>query len=265
MGRAASGGATIDAHTSRKDDFVTAFREALGAVGTAHYLIARKAGVGQSSISCYNTGKRVPEQASLERIYKTLESEARRRGRSLPHSLAHLHSLREAAMIESIAPVTAATWASGANSTPTGTIPCRPASPGFRQRRRLKRAMLAQRKEAAASASPEGPVPLPQGDRPSAGKSYATDVAEYRRHMAAGRVRDAHFIAWAMGSNLASLEFPRAVASYRKAGVAEGADTMLSTAASRDIQTSVNIAAALVTEGQLSDAQKLLTALRTDI
>lgn len=125
MGRAASGGAMIDDHPSRKDEFITAFRETLGSVGSAHYLIAMRAGVGQSSISCYNTGKRVPEQASLERIYKALEIEARRRGRSLPHSLAHLHGLREAAKIESIAPVTAAAWTSTTDSAPTTAVPRR--------------------------------------------------------------------------------------------------------------------------------------------
>ncbi|MGW0902665.1 helix-turn-helix domain-containing protein [Streptomyces sp. NPDC002853] len=265
MGRAVCGDVKTDEHHSRKEDFVTAFRETLGSVGRAQNVIARKAGVGQSSISCYNTGKRVPEQASLERIYKVLEAEARRCGSTLPHSLAQLHGLREAAKIESIAPVTAAAWTSGTDSALTGAIPCRPASAALRNRRRMKRAMLAQRNAAPGLAPPEGPVPPREGDRPSAGNSYAADVAEYGRHMAANRVRDAHFIAWAMGSNLPSLEFPRAVASYRKANLAEGADTMLSTAANRDMQTSVNIAAALLDVGQLMDAQRLLTAIRTDV
>lgn len=265
MGRAVSGGVKIDEHPSRKRDFVMAFRETLASVGSAQYVIARKAGVGQSSISCYNTGKRVPEQASLERIYKVLEAEAQRRGRALPHTLAHLHGLREAAKIESISPASAAAWSVSTNSTPTGATPCKPAAMALRNRRRLKRAMLAQRKASPSSAPAEGPVPLPVGDRPSAESSYATDVAEYRRHVAAGRVRDAHFIAWAMGSNLPSLEFPSAVASYRKADAAEGAETMLSTAAKRDIQTSVNIVAALLTAGQVADAQLLLAVLRTDI
>ncbi|MER5256291.1 hypothetical protein [Streptomyces sp. NPDC002855] len=254
----------IDERPSRKDDFVTAFRETLGSVGSAHNLIARKANVGQSSISCYNTGKRLPEQASLEQIYKALETEAQRLGRPLPHSLAHLHRLREAAKIESIAPVTAAAWVSGIASAPSGASPRRPASTALRNRRRLKRAMLAQRKASPVLAPAEGPVPHWEGDRPSAGMSYAAEVAEYRRYMAAGRVRDAHFIAWAMGANLSSIEFPRAVASYRRADMAEGADTMITTAAKRDIQTSVNIAAALLEDGQLGDAQQLLTAIRTD-
>lgn len=265
MGRAISGDIEIAEHTARKRDFVIAFRETLASVGSAQYVIAGKAGVGQSSISCYNTGKRVPEQASLERIYKVLEAEAQRRGRVLPHTLTHLHGLREAAKIESIAPASLAAWTASTNSAPTAPTPCKPAAAALRNRRRLKRAMLAQRKASAASAPAEGPVPLPAGDRPSAGISYAADIAEYRRHVAAGRVRDAHFIAWAMGSNLPSLEFPRAVSSYRKAGAAEGAETMLSTAANRDIQTSLNIVAALLTAGQLADAQKLLAALRTDI
>lgn len=262
MGRAARSGAVIDTppFPSRKDDFFIAFRESMGSVGCAHNQIARSAGVGQSSISCYNTGRRVPRQASLERIYKALESEARRLNKTLPHSLANLHSLREAAMIESIAPVTAAAWTSDTDSAVVQRKPASAAS----SRRRVRRAMLAQRKVSYSSAPVRGPVPHQVGDRPSAEGPYAADIATYRRHMEAGRVRDAHFIAWAMGSNLPSLEFPRAVASYRKADAEEGAETMLSTAAKRDIQTSVNIAAALLDEGQLADAQVLLTALRTD-
>ncbi|MFJ2773359.1 hypothetical protein [Streptomyces sp. NPDC087300] len=235
----------------------------LNTVTLAHNAIAKRAGVNQSSLSCYNTGRRVPEPGPLERIYKVLEREVQRRAaKALPHSLPYLLQLRDAARAQSFAPSAADAALAASASASAGR---RPASPAFRERRRTKRRRLARRKLAGLSAQAKVPVPHRAGDRHPAENAHAADIAAYRGHVAAGRYRDAQFIAWAMGNNLAPRDFPDAVASYRRAGAGEGAEAMLSAAANRDdVQASINITAALVDEGQVADAQAILAVIRTD-
>ncbi|MGW2229724.1 helix-turn-helix domain-containing protein [Streptomyces formicae] len=243
--------------------FLSALHDVLNSVPLAHNAIAKRAGVNQSSLSCYNTGRRVPDPGLLERIYKVLEGEVRRRGtKELPHTLSYLLQLRDAARAQPFAP----SAANAALAASAATLPVRrSASPTFRDRRRVKRRRLARRKIAGLSAQAKVPVPRSTGDRHPAGNAHAADIAAYRGHMAAGRYRDAQFIAWALGNNLAPREFPHAVASYREAGAGDGAEAMLSAAASRgDVQASINITAALVDEGQVADAQAILTVIRTD-
>ncbi|MFF2508336.1 hypothetical protein ACFVTY_33980 [Streptomyces sp. NPDC058067] len=252
---------------SQKEKFLFAFRETLKVADCAHYRIADKAQVGRSSISCYNTGKRVPEKGPLERIYKVVEEQARRHGTAMPYSLAHLLRLEDATRIERVSPEAAAALPTEADSITPTLNGHRPASGGFRKRRYRKRAMLARRKVSPPPQPTEVPVPPREGDRhlTLTDSPHAAAVADYRRHLGAGRIRDAHFIAWVMGSNLPSHEFPQAVASYREAGSDDGAETMLNAAANRDRQASINITAALLDKGQLSDAHAILNVLRTDV
>ncbi|MGH4032709.1 hypothetical protein ACQB60_27665 [Actinomycetota bacterium Odt1-20B] len=229
----------------------------------AHNRIAKRAGINQSSLSCYYTGRRVPEPGALEKIYKVLEDEAQRPpAKALPHTLSRLLQLRDAARAEPIAP-SAATAALAASTT--APLAPRPASPTFREKRRMKRGRLARRKLAALPVQAKVPVPRQEGDRHHASNSHAADIADYLSHLAAGRYREAQFIAWALANNLAPREFPHVVASYRDAGAEEGVEAILRAAASRaDVQDSINITAALVDEGQVADAQTILAAIRTD-
>ncbi|MFF1524765.1 helix-turn-helix domain-containing protein [Streptomyces sp. NPDC058284] len=245
-----------------REAFLEALRAVLTAVGLTQGTIARRAGVSQSSLSCYNTGRRVPDAGKLERIYKVLEDEAQRTSaKALPHTLPYLLQLRDAARAQRIAP-SAANAAMAATTTRAAQ---QPAYATFHNQRRMKRIRLARRRLAAPSARTEVPVPLQEGDRHLADNAHAADIADYLGHVAAGRYRDAQFNVWAKGHNLASREFPRAVAAYRDAGAEDGAEAMLNAAANRDdIQASVNITAALIDEGQVDDARVILAAIRTD-
>ncbi|MFI7316203.1 hypothetical protein [Streptomyces venezuelae] len=244
-----------------REVFRNALRDVLGVVDLAHNTIAKRAGISQSSLSCYNTGRRVPEAGSLERIYKVLEAEVQRApAKALPHTLPLLLQLRDAARAQSIAP-SAASATVAATAHPTQ----RPAYSAFHARRRLKRTRLAHRKVAAASAQAEVPVPLPEGDRHLADNAHAADIADYLGHVAAGRLRDAQFNVWVKGNDLAPREFPQALSSYRHAGAEEAAEALLSDAASRDdIRASINITAALIDENLVADARTILAAIRTD-
>ncbi|MEU1150073.1 helix-turn-helix transcriptional regulator [Streptomyces sp. NPDC005901] len=242
--------------------FLEALRGVLTAVGLTQDTIAKRAGVSQSSLSCYSTGRRVPDVGKLERIYKVLEDEAQRTSaQALPHTLPYLLQLRDAARAQRIAPS-----AANAAIAATATRPTQqPAYSAFRKRRRMKRLRLAHRKLATPTTQTDVPVPPHEGDRHPADNTHAADIAAYLSHVAAGRFRDAQFIVWAKGNSLASREFPHAIASYRDAGADDGAEAMLNAAANRaDIQASVNITAALIDEGQVADAQAILTAIRTD-
>ncbi|GGR78424.1 hypothetical protein GCM10010252_16380 [Streptomyces aureoverticillatus] len=247
--------------------FLAALHDVLNAVGLTHNTIATRARISQSTLSCYNTGRRVPEPGRLERIYKVLEDEAQRPpAQALPHPLPYLLQLRDAARAQPFAP-SAATAALAASTPGSTTTPPerRPAFPTFHERRRIKLDRFARRKLAAPSAQAKVPVPRREGDRHRANNAHAADIAEYVNHVMAGRFRDAQFIAWAQGNNLAPREFPHVVASYRDAGAEEGAEAMLSAAANRDdVQESINITAALIDEGQVDDAQAILAVIRTD-
>ncbi|QDQ11764.1 hypothetical protein [Streptomyces spectabilis] len=271
VGRTARKATAAEELPTHRREFHTAFAETLEAVDLPHNRIAAKAGLPASSISCYNTGRRVPEQAQLEKLYKTLEAEARRGGVVLPHSLPHLLNLREAARIEKIAPVAADATARASGAEPAADTGVTHAAAkrggtlgGLRQRRLMRKARLAHRKFTAPSAPATAPVPPQEGDRRIRCDGHIAEISDYRRHLTEGRFRDAHFIAWSMGSLLPSAEFPHAVESYRRADAAEGAEVMLGAAAAREFQASVNIIAALLDEGQLNDVRALLSILRTD-
>ncbi|MBW5423109.1 hypothetical protein GKQ77_16305 [Streptomyces sp. BG9H] len=224
-------------------------------VAVPHKVIANKAGVGLSSISCYK-GERVPEEPGpLERIYKVLDEEARTRDLRLPHSLPHLLALRTAATVERTDPDAAAQV--------LASLLRRPASEAW-LRGRKRRLLHARRKAARLPVPAKVPVPRQTGDRHLAPAKHSAEIADYLRHVAAGRFRHAQFIAWMLGINLDAQEFPRAIASFRTAGAEEGIEAMLHAAADRDdIQLPIDIAVTLLEEGQVTDAQTILGAIRT--
>ncbi|WP_221355825.1 helix-turn-helix domain-containing protein [Streptomyces beigongshangae] len=225
---------------SRQEAFTAALRLALAAADRTQGRIAEKAGIAASTMSCYVTGRRVPGLENLESIYKALEADVVAQGGELPHSLPYLLDLRLDAALEKRFPETLA-------KAPHEAEPAIPDA-----------------SESSPAEQTVAPVPSSEGDRRNSVTSHAADIAAYGRHLAAGRVRDAHFHAWAMGSRLPSNEFPLAVASYRRSGAEEAVETMLNAAADRDVQASINIAAALLDEGHLADARALLNVLRDD-
>ncbi|MBV1938279.1 hypothetical protein KUF83_17160 [Streptomyces sp. BV286] len=225
---------------SRQEMFTAALRQTLAAAGRTQERIARNAHIGVSSMSCYATGRRVPRLEKLESIYKVLEAEAVDQGFDLPYSLAHLLDLRAGAELEKYAPEAAATVLHEVEP------------------------VIHDLAAAPPGEQTVAPVTPHEGDRRNSVTPHAADIAAYGRHLAAGRVRDAHFHAWVMGSKLPSNEFPLAVASYRRSGAEEAVETMLNAAADRDVQASINIAAALLDEGHLADARVLLNVLRDD-
>ncbi|KUF17185.1 hypothetical protein [Streptomyces silvensis] len=235
---------------SIREKFFAAFSETIEAAGIPHKVISRETGVGLSSISCYK-GERVPEEPGpVERIYKVLEGKAREQGWALPHTLAHLLALRTAATVEKTDPGTA-----------QGFLDYLLRGPALETRFRDRR--LRTRRRSALLAVRSGvPVPHQRGDRHLTGEKHAADIADYARHVTAGRFRDAQFIAWTMGTSLEPCEFPGAVAAFRNAGAEDGVEAMLSAAAKRhDIQASISTAVALLKEGQSRDAQVLLGAI----
>ncbi|MFF8655674.1 hypothetical protein [Streptomyces huasconensis] len=235
--------------------FFAAFSELVEAVAVPHKVIANKAGVGLSSISCYK-GERVPDEPGpLERIYKVLEEEAQARDIRLPHSLPHLLALRTAATVERTAPDAAARL--------LASLQRRPASAAW-VRGRKRRLLHARRKAARLPVPAKVPVPRTRGDRHPAPDKHAADIADYLGHVAAGRFRHAQFIAWMLGMHLDAQEFPRTVTSFRTAGAEEAIEAMLHAAADRDdIQMPLRIAMTLLDEGQVSDARTILAAIRT--
>ena len=238
---------------SIREKFFAAFSETIEAAGIPHKVISREADVGLSSISCYK-GERVPEEPGpVERIYKVLEGKARERGRPLPHTLAHLLALRAAATVEKTDPGTA-----------EGFLDYLLQGPALEARfhGRKSRKLRTRRRSALLRVRPGVPVPHQRGDRHLADAKHAADIADYARHVTAGRFRDAQFIAWTMGTNLEPCEFPSAVAAFRNAGAEDGIEAMLSAAAKRhDIQASISTAVALLNEGQAQEAQALLGAI----
>ncbi|MFH8606604.1 hypothetical protein ACH4D5_03825 [Streptomyces sp. NPDC018029] len=225
------------------------------AVDLPHKVIASRAAVGLSTISCYK-GERVPgEPETLERIYKVLKEEAQAVNRRLPHSLPHLLALRTAATVEKTDPEAAAVV--------LASLLRGPASEAW-LRSRKRRMLHARRKAARLSARFEVPVPRQTGDRHLATDTHAADIADYLSHVAAGRFRHAQFIAWMMGNNLSPDEFPPTVASFRVAGAEDGIEAMLNAAAQRDdVRGTVNIALALLGTGQVKDARTILASLGT--
>lgn len=240
--------------SSIRETFFSAFSETVAAVELPHKVIANKAGVGLSSISCYK-GVRVPEEPGpLERIYKVLEAEACALDVRLPHSLPYLLVLRTAATVERTDPSAAVQV--------LASLLRQPASEA-RLRSRKRRMLHARRKAARSRVQAKVPVPQETGDRHLATDKHAADIADYLRHAAEGRFRHAQFIAWMMGSNLDAHEVPVAVASFRTAGAEEGIEAMLHAAADRsDVQVPINIAITLLAEGQAADARTILSALR---
>ncbi|QIB45584.1 hypothetical protein [Streptomyces aureoverticillatus] len=240
---------------SIREAFFAAFSETVEAVDIPHKVIAKEADVGLSSISCYK-GVRVPEEPGpVERIYKVLEGEAREQGERLPHSLPYLLALRMAATVEKTDP--------GAASELLESLLRKPA-PDARVRSRKRRGLHARRKAARLAVRAEVPVPHQKGDRHLANNKHAADIADYVRHIEEDQLRHAQFIAWVMGTNIEPCEFPQMVAAFRVAGAEEGIEAMLNAAANRnDIQASINAAIALLSEGQVADAQAILGAIRT--
>lgn len=107
--RAAAGGESGQrASRSRQETFFDALHATLDAVGRTQEMIARRAGVGASTMSCYSTGRRVPVLENLEKIYKVLEAEGVDQGIKLPHSLSDLLDLRLEAELEKRFPEAAA-------------------------------------------------------------------------------------------------------------------------------------------------------------
>ncbi|MFE1797803.1 helix-turn-helix domain-containing protein [Streptomyces sp. NPDC059517] len=238
--RAATGIEGEGSLSSRQEMFTAALRLTLDAAGRTQESVARRAGIAASTMSCYATGRRVPRVGKLESIYKVLEAESADQSFDLPYSLAYLLDLRAGAELEKRAPEAAATVLHEVEPVIHGLV------------------------EAPPEEQTVAPVIPQEGDRRNSVASHAADIAAYGRHLAAGRVRDAHFHAWVMGSRLPSNEFPLAVASYRRSGAEEAVETMLNAAADRDVQASINIAAALLDEGHLADARVLLNVLRDD-
>ncbi|MFF8640278.1 hypothetical protein [Streptomyces sp. NPDC015345] len=238
-----------------REAFFVAFSEIVEAVAVPHKVIASKANVGLSSISCYK-GERVPDEPGpLERIYKVLEEEAQARDMRLPHSLPYLLALRTAATVERADPDAAA-------QVLASLLRRRPASEAWLRSRR-RRVLHARRKAARLPVQAKVPVPRPMGDRHLAPEKHAADIADYLHHVAEGRFRHAQFIAWMLGMNLDTQEFPQTVTSFRMAGAEEAIEAMLHAAADReDIQAPIRIALTLLDEDQVADAQTILGAIQ---
>ncbi|MFF3646231.1 hypothetical protein [Streptomyces sp. NPDC002564] len=234
--------------------FFAAFSATMEAVGVPHKVIARETRLGLSTISCYKS-ERVPEgPGPLELIYKVLEKEAQACGMKLPHTLPYLLALRTAATIEKTDP--------GAAEAVLASLVRKPASDAW-LRGRKRRVLHARRKARALQSPAEVPVPPEPGDRHLASDEHSAVIADYVRHVAAGRFRHAQFIAWGVGTSLDPVEFPALVASLRLAGAEDAIEAVLNAAAGRDdTRASINIAMRLLDEGQVAEAQTMLAAIR---
>ncbi|MEU0641687.1 hypothetical protein [Streptomyces umbrinus] len=226
--------------------------------------------MGEATISGYLHGDRIPEQGKLDRIYKVLEEAAQQTHTELPYSLRKLLSMRaevlrariERGMVGdplALRPV--------AERTATSETPAPRTSGAARRSRRRRRIAPLRGRVSHLPTRNEVPVPSEEGDRhltQDSGTSRAAELDAYRGHQAAGRTRDAYMILWSMANALPVREFPAVVMSYRAAGLTEAAETLLHTAARREVQAALNIAAALHDNDQYEDAGVMLNAARTD-
>ncbi|MFJ7048860.1 hypothetical protein ACIQVC_36465 [Streptomyces sp. NPDC101112] len=250
--------------------FAEAFRETMDSVRLAQSRIADRAGVGQATISCYLHGVRIPQPGKLKGIYSVLEEAARQADTKLPYSLSKLLCMRSDALWARNERSGIANDAPTTHTDPHPAVPEMPAPRLSRAARRIRRRRRIAPTRGQVSALPtriEVPVPPEEGDRhlnQDADVSRAAEVDAYRGHQTAGRTRDAYMVLWGVAKTLPVREFPAVVTSYRAAGLGEAADTLLRTAALRDVQAAVNIAAALHDNDQYEDASVILNAARTD-
>ncbi|MCX4908395.1 helix-turn-helix transcriptional regulator [Streptomyces sp. NBC_00878] len=250
--------------------FTEALRETTDSVPLTQSRIADKAGAGEAAISGYLNGNRVPEQGKLEKIYKVLEEAAQRTHTELPYCLGKLLSMRAEvlrARIERSVGGDIPVLRPVEERTADSEQPAPRVSRAARRSRRRRRITPLRGRVSPLPTRDEVPVPSGEGDRhliQDSGPSRAAELDAYRSHQAAGRTRDAYMILWSMANALPVREFPAVVMSYRAAGLAEAAETLLHTAARREVQAALNIAAALHDNDQYEDAGVILNAARTD-
>lgn len=246
----------------------------------SHRTQAEIAGSGflvASSLSNHLNGGRIPDESQVKAFFKAIRKELESSGADpadLPCSLEELMELRRLARMQHCACVphdgesrTPAT-ADNAPALPVFRPMTDPADPPTRRFRRqpVQGRTVSRHALRRASARPQVPVPLPEGDRPRTEHSYAADWTELEALMAFladGRHRDAGLLLWRAGRTLSPAELLEAVGSCRAAGQEDAAEAVLTSVTERaDKQAVLNIVAAFQHAGRTEDVAFLLTAAR---
>ncbi|MFJ8587681.1 hypothetical protein ACIRD2_23955 [Streptomyces sp. NPDC093595] len=247
-------------------EFTSALDEVARSVGLAQNRIAVKAGIPATTLSGYLCGHRLPKNGeSLDRVYTAMEKHAQAKERSLPRSLAEMRKLFELAVRERWEARSGTDTGAGEPSAAAHTLPApRRTSPRRRLQRRVR--MYGARRKAALSAGRAAvPVPPERGDRhrtvgTSTAAPWATEAEEIRSHFAGGRAWDAYQMLRNTASTVPAHEFPGVVSSCREAGLEQAVETLLKTAAEREIRAVLSITAALHQQHQYEDAGVILAA-----
>ncbi|MFD9329121.1 helix-turn-helix domain-containing protein [Streptomyces sp. NPDC060065] len=259
--------------SSELREFAIALRAVKDSTDLTQQQIAEAAGMAPNTFSGYLNGSRLPEDEPLTRIWKVISEDVRQKGASEAHTLDELRTLREQAVR------CAACTRRGSVALPEKPSPAaadvdaptkgQPASRIVHGRARRRVRLHGSRRRMIPGPPPhtEVPVPLQEGDRhltPNVSDVLAAELRTLRRHQAAGRTRDTHMMVWGKARSTTPGEFPETVAVYRAAGLEEEVETLLRTAAERDVHAVLNIVAALHDRHQYEDAQAILAAARTD-
>ncbi|GAA2453188.1 hypothetical protein GCM10010273_39250 [Streptomyces lavendulocolor] len=250
--------------------FAVALSEVVESAGLAQYRLADKSSVSPTTLSGYLCGHRLPQTGdTVDRLYTTAERHAQLARRSLPCSRDRLRELLRLAQLER--------WQAGAGAgtapeRPSPVAPEQPASRPVAARRRLQRRVRMygmRQRTPRPTARATVPVPPEKGDRHRAPAQdtapWAAEAEEVRRHFAEGREWDAYLMLRNAASTVPAHEFPGVVSSCRAAGLEQAVETLLKTAAEREIRAVLTITAALHEQRQYEDAGVMLTAARGSI
>ncbi|RSS47263.1 hypothetical protein EF912_26920 [Streptomyces sp. WAC07061] len=239
--------------------------------------IARSGFLVPSSLSNHLNGGRIPEEPQVEAFFNAILKDLKSSGADLavlPCSLGELLELRRLARVQHCACVPHDEEANAPSTTdgppalpvsrPAADLVGRPLRPWGRQplqRRAVSRHVLRR-----ASARPQLPVPLPEGDRQRAVHSDAAEWTELETllsFLTDGRHRDAGLLLWRAGRTLSPAELLEAVGSCRAVGQEDAAEAVLASVSERaDKQAVLNIAAAFQHAGRTEDVAFLLAAAR---
>ncbi|MCX5397275.1 hypothetical protein [Streptomyces sp. NBC_00102] len=231
--------------------------------------IAQAIPLAASSLSNHLNGGRVPEEAHLASLFANIETEVIARGGQMPCSLSTLLELREKALFRHCACCSRDTAASVSLSetSPGGEAgeeePPIPRSAHRVLPRHLRTRRYGRRTKIEIPTRTDVPVPLQQGDRHTSSfleETWPAAVSELADTLSTSRYREADIMMWSAATNLTAHDVQVFVAGCRAAGLEEAANQVLTTAARRDAQAVISIAAALHEQKQYDDAGRLLTA-----
>lgn len=188
--------------------------------GTSQRAVAKAVFVAPSSLTEYTTGRRMPSEDVMRRLWALADTSGTAAGQSPPPLEQVLGTYRKAVLAR------------------RGLLPREDSAPTSRQ---------AQVPKSRASQETAA-MPSPAADDEALG------------HLRAGRDADAATFLWHAGRSHAPAEIRDAVTTYRTAGRADAAEAMLNSAAARDLQAVLRIASTLLEAQQVEDAATLVNA-----